>query len=175
MRHCTPDRRTGHTSRTRPIRRSGLVAAISLLVMLATAVACGGTPSWQTEHSTNHPRAHVMIQFTDGSLHPSTAQITANGNVVWINYTNAKQGTVFFESSVRDAFPCDMRPLFMEVAGGWQSIPIKGDSENVILPCTPKPGEYGYELWLYDDLAGVPSAGMDDPETQMLGKIKVVP
>jgi hypothetical protein len=151
------------------------IAATALLLLLAFAVACGGTPTWNSGESTNHPRAHVMIQFTDGSLHPSTAQITADGNVVWINYTNAKQGTIFFEASVRDAFPCDMRPLFMEVAGGWQSIPIKGDSQNVILPCTPKPGEYGYELWLYDGLVGSPNIGMDDPQSQLRGKIKVIP
>jgi hypothetical protein len=118
------------------------ISVTALLLMLAFAVACGGNPTWSSDPSTNHPRAHVMIQFTDASLHPGTAQITANGNVVWINYANAKQGTIFFESSIRDAFPCDMRPLFAEVAGGWQSIPISGDSENVTLPCTPKPGEY---------------------------------
>ena len=152
-----------------------LSVGLMALVVPTSQLACGGTPTWQSEQSANHPRAHVMIQFTDASLHPSTAQITANGNVVWINYANAKQGAVFFESSVRDAFPCDMRPLFMEVAGGWQSVPITGDSQNVILPCTPKPGEYSYELRLFDGLAGAPSIGMDNPQSQMHGKIKVVP
>jgi len=151
------------------------IAAVTLLLMLAFAVACGGNPTWQEEPSANRPRANVMIQFTQASIDPETAEITADGNVVWNNNASGMTGTVFFKSSVRDAFPCQMRPLFMEVAGGWQSIPISADSEEVTLPCTPKPGEYGYEIWIYSGVEGTPNRGMDDPQFQIPGKIKVTP
>jgi hypothetical protein len=152
------------------------IAALSLLLASTLTLACPGNPTWQEEASTNQPRAQVTVQFTDSTLSPEVAQVTRGGNVTWVNFASYQSGGVFLPASARDAFPCPMRPLFIEVTGGYLSIPVTGHGgEQVTLPCSPKPGEYDYQIQLYNAVWGDSADGLDDPLSVIHGKIKVLP
>jgi hypothetical protein len=153
--------------------------------MAKTAARCGsvlsivallgcGMPTSKGPPSTNKPRKHVMVQFTSMTLHPSHAQVLEGGNVVWINYADNYQGSVVFPESIASGFTCDdLRPLFMKTDAGYQSLAILPDSENVTLPCPLKPGEYDYELQLFEGSWMGPGAAMANPVRQMPGTIIV--
>ena len=153
---------------------------IATLLAIAGLLACG-TPTWTSPKTTNKPRKNVTVQFSDASLHPNIARVLPGGNVAWLNYTSAQDASVLFDESIRDAFTCaDMRPLFMKVAAGYQSVPITPDSmENVTLPCPLKPGTYQYKLLLFPggSLMGTGGGGggaeMGNPTSQMEGTIIV--
>ena len=69
------------------------------------ALACStGTPSWQEQETKNHPRKHVMVQFTDFSLHPSTAPLLEGGTVSWVTYASLHSGSVVFSDAVAAAY-----------------------------------------------------------------------
>ena len=132
-----------------------------------------GTPSWQEQETKNHPRKHVMVQFTDFSLHPSTAQVLEGGTVSWVNYASLYSGSVVFSDAVAAAFACkELRPNWMKTGAGYQSIPITvgGASDDLQIPCPLKPGEYDYEVWLFSDSPGG-IGGMENPQSQLSGKI----
>jgi len=156
--------------RTQP-RRCALALTAALW-----ALACAGEPSFQEPTTTNQPRKNVMVQFTDASLHPSEARVLRGGSVVWINYSMSYDGSVVFPESIREHFTCsDLRPLFMKVADGYQSIPIREASEDVTLPCALEPGEYSYELRLFarDQMAVGGDSSMDNPQLTLPGRIVV--
>jgi hypothetical protein len=115
-----------------------------------------------------------MVQFTDSTVHPETARVLQGGSVVWINYAADYDGSVVFPESVKSSFTCDdLRPFFMKTGKGYQSIPIDEDSENVKLPCPLEPGEYSYEIWLFEGLPDAPAAGMRMPQFKIPAKIVV--
>jgi hypothetical protein len=43
----------------------------------------------------------------------------------------------------------------------------------VKLPCPLEPGEYSYEIWLFEGLPNVPEAGMSMPQFKIPAKIVV--
>jgi len=147
--------------------------------LLAISMAGCGTPVWTQPPSTNKARKDVVVQFTNATLHPSNAKVLPGGNVAWVNYASGMDGTVVFPASIKESFTCsELRPLFMKVAAGYQSMPIKGSSmESVALPCPLKPGEYEYKLQLFEGGTlmgfGNSGAGMDNPTSEMTGKIIV--
>lgn len=147
--------------------------------LLAIAMAGCGTPVWQQAPSTNKARKHVVVQFTNSTLHPAEARVLPGGDVAWVNYASGMDGTVVFPASIREGFTCsDLRPDFMKTAAGYQSMPITGgEGESVVLPCPLKPGEYAYTLQLYEGgtLMGAGNAPgrMDNPTSEMSGKIIV--
>ena len=56
----------------------------TLLMSLVLPVLAGAeTPTWKQSPSTNKPRKHVMVHFTDSTLHPSIAQVVEGGTVSW--------------------------------------------------------------------------------------------
>jgi hypothetical protein len=123
----------------------------------------------------NKPRKHVMVQFTDMSLHPSIAQVEKGGTVSWVNYASMYQGSIVFSDAVAKAFTCsELRPNWMKTGTGYQSIPITmgGASNDLEIPCPLESGEYEYEIWLFSETMGDPAA-MDDPQSRMQGKIIV--
>jgi hypothetical protein len=143
-------------------------SALSIVALLGCSLPTSGGPT-----STNKPRKHVMVQFTSMTLHPSHAQVLEGGSIVWINYSNNYNGSVVFPESIASSFTCsDLRPLFMKTDSGYQSIAIKPDSEEVTLPCPLKPGEYDYELQLFEPGIGM-GATLLDPVRQMPGKITI--
>ena len=150
--------------------------ATLLLCLGLCAPAIAETPTWEQHPSKNKPRKHVMVQFTDMSLHPSIAQVKAGGTVSWVNYASLYQGSIVFSDQVAAAFTCsDLRPDWGKTDTGYQSIPIPmgGAANDLQIPCPLKPGEYEYEIWLFsEDLGGDPAA-MDDPQSRMQGKIVV--
>jgi plastocyanin len=85
-------------------------------------------PSWKQNPTTNKPRKHVVVQFSDASMHPSIARVTAGGNVTWVNYSSSYTGAVVFPDSFPASLTCgEARPRFAKVAAGYQSSPIAGD------------------------------------------------
>ena len=139
---------------------------VALFAVLALA-ACG-SPTWTQNKTVNKARKNVMITFTDASLQPSEAHVLAGGNVSWINYSTMYVGTVFLAAEAASAMGCQqMRPLFSEVAGGYLSMPITEDSDDVTLPCSPASGTYAYELRL-----GQPG-DFENYQTTMKGSIVV--
>jgi hypothetical protein len=138
---------------------------------LLAVAACGSTPD--SGHTTSGPRKHITVQFTDMSVHPSRAQLLPGGNVSWVNYASEAVGVVFFPDSSIDGFKCsDLRPIFAEVAGGWQSTPITREGmDNVRLPCALKPGTYAYELRLGEAMTGMGEAAFSNPTNVLHGEI----
>jgi plastocyanin len=155
-----------------PVRRT---IAVLLSCLGLAALAAAETPTWEEQPSKNKPRKHVMVQFTDMSLHPSIAQVVEGGTVSWVNYGSMYQGTIVFSAEVAKAFTCsDLRPTWMKTGDGYQSIPITmGEaSDDLQIPCPLKPGEYEYEVWLFTPAPGG-FADMDDPQSRLQGKIIV--
>lgn len=148
-----------------------------LLCLGLPALAIAGTPTWQQHPTKNKPRKHVMVQFTDMSLHPSIAQVEEGGTVSWVNYGSMYEGSIVFSDDVAKAFTCsDLRPDWSKTGTGYQSIPITmgGASNDLEIPCPLKPGEYDYEIWLFSAGAmGGGFGGMANPESRMQGKIIV--
>jgi plastocyanin len=141
------------------------------------ALAAAATPTWQQHPSKNKPRKHVMVQFTDMSLHPSVAQVLKGGTVSWVNYGSMYQGSIVFSDEVAAAFTCsELRPDWSKTGTGYQSIPITmgGATNDLQIPCPLKPGEYEYEVWLFQGGGmGGGFGAMDDPQSRMQGKIIV--
>jgi hypothetical protein len=154
-----------------------IAALLLCLGMGLPALAAAELPTWKQHPSKNKPRKHVMVQFTDMSLHPSIAQVLEGGTVSWVNYGSMYQGSIVFSDEVAAAFTCsELRPDWSKTGTGYQSIPITmgGASNDLEIPCPLKPGEYEYEIWLFSggDMGGG-FAGMDDPQSRMQGKIIV--
>ena len=143
---------------------------------LALWTGCAaGTPTWQQQPSRNRPVRHVMVQFTDTTLHPTTAQLLAGGTVSWVNYASLYDGSIVFPPATVAGFTCsDLRPDWGKTADGAQSIPITmGAAANDLeIPCPLAPGSYDYEVWLFSPGVGDPS-GLDEPEARMQGRIVV--
>jgi hypothetical protein len=151
---------------------------VTLLLCLGLpALAAAGTPTWEQHPSKNKPRKHVMVQFSDMSMHPSIAQVVEGGTVSWVNYASMYEGSIVFSNEVAAAFTCsDLRPNWMKTGTGYQSIPItRGGARNDLqVPCPLKPGEYEYEIWLFSSDMGMGGVeGMDNPQSRMQGKIIV--
>ncbi len=148
----------------------------SFLICLGLpGLAVAEMPTWEQHPTKNKPRKHVMVQFTDMSLHPSIAQVLEGGTLSWVNYASMNDGSIVFSNEVATAFTCsDLRPNWMKTAAGYQSIPITqgGAMDDLEIPCPLKPGEYEYEIWLFSGGMGDPAA-MDDPQSRMQGKIVV--
>ena len=145
--------------------------AASLALLLA---ACA-QPSFEPTPSTDAPREHVMVRFTDTSVRPATAQIAAGGNVTWINDSSEYIGSVVFPASMQAAFSCDdLRPLFSKTGTGYQSIPITSEqTEAVVLPCALRPGSYDYQIYLFEGRVMNPTAGMLNPQLTLPAKLVV--
>jgi hypothetical protein len=147
-----------------------------LLCLGFSAPVAAETPTWEQHPTKNKPRKHVMVQFTDMSLHPSIAQVLEGGRVSWVNYASMYEGSIVFSDEVAAAFTCsDLRPNWMKTGTGYQSIPITmgGASDDLELPCPLKPGTYQYEIWLFSETMGGDPAAMEDPQSRMQGKIIV--
>ena len=149
------------------------IFATLLLSLGLPALAAAETPTWEQHPSKNKPRKHVMVQFTDMSLHPSIAQVLEGGTLSWVNYGSMYQGSIVFSDEVAAAFTCsELRPNWSKTGTGYQSIPVTpgGASNDLEIPCPLKPGEYEYEIRLFTvgDLGG-----MENPQSRMQGKIIV--
>jgi hypothetical protein len=151
-------------------------AIVTLVICLGLpALAAAEMPTWEQHPTKNKPRKHVMVQFTDMSLHPSIAQVLEGGKVSWVNYASMYEGSIVFSDAVAKAFTCsDLRPNWMKTATGYQSIPVtmEGGMDDLELPCPLESGEYEYEIWLFSGSRDDPAA-MDDPQLRMQGKIVV--
>ncbi len=149
--------------------------AVVAIVLLGAS--CSTPTLSQPGSSSNTPRKHVSVRFTDMALRPETARIEPGGSVIWINDATIYLGVVYFDASIREKFTCsELRPLFYQVAGGYQSLPIQKAAESVRLPCPLRPGSYDYELRLFQSEAGMPAgpAGTGGPpDARMPGKIVV--
>lgn len=146
--------------------------ATVLAALAATALACAGGEGgfWKPPPTPVEPQQKVTVYFTDANVDPATARVLAGGEVVWVNYAMARSGSVFFPRDTRGSFDCmELRPTFMKTGRGYQSVPIAREVGNVALPCPLDPGEYSYEIWLYD--AG--GASMGAPSARIPGRIIV--
>jgi hypothetical protein len=152
------------------------IAALLLCLCLGLPVlASAETPTWEEHPSKNKPRKHVMVQFTDATLHPSIAQVVEGGTVSWVNYASLYDGSIVFSQAVAAAFTCsDLRPNWIKTGAGYQSIPVTmgGGMDDLELPCPLKPGEYQYEIWLFSG-PGSDLEAMGAPQSRMQGKIIV--
>jgi len=152
-----------HASVRAPRVASGIRGLLCVAGILG--VGCGSTALLK-----DLPPPDVEVQFSDTALDPAVARVQAGGNVVWLNEDSTYAAAVFLPAAMKDGFTCsDLRPGFSEVAGGYLSQPIAGDTERVELPCPLKPGSYAYELILYEPNLG----GPDNPARKLPGSIVV--
>ena len=89
-----------------------LSATLAGCAMLA-AIAVGGCTQSAvpvaTQHpTTNEPRQHVLVRFTNMSLRPSVARVLEGGTVAWTNLSSNRGGVVSFPLSVANT-----RPLYL--------------------------------------------------------------
>jgi len=150
--------------------------AVLLTTLVLPVLAGAETPTWEQHPTKNKPRKHVMVHFTDATLHPSIAQVVEGGTVSWVNYASMSDGSIVFSDEVAKAFTCsELRPNWMKTETGYHSIPITkgGAMDDLEIPCPLKPGEYEYEVWLFSGSMRNPAAEMSDPQSRMQGKIIV--
>lgn len=154
---------------------------MAIAVAIAIAIAIGGcaqsaTPIATQHPTTNEPRQHVLVRFTNMNLRPSVAQVIEGGTVAWTNLSTNRGGVVSFPLSIVDHFICsELRPVFYQTADRLVSIPINAGSGGVALPCSLEPGEYAYRIDLFSGLRRVgPSvSNIDNPDLSLPGKIIV--
>jgi hypothetical protein len=148
-----------------------------LLFAIAVSGCAESAVPVATQHpTTNEPRQHVLVRFTNMSLRPSIARVLEGGTVAWTNLSSNRGGVVSFPLSIIDHFTCsELRPAFYKTADRLVSIPISGNSADVALPCPLEPGEYAYRLDLFRGLRRVgPSvSNIDNPDLSLPGKIIV--
>jgi len=148
---------------------------------MAVAIAIGGCTQSAvpvaTQHpTTNEPRQHVLVRFTNMSLRPSIAQVVEGGTVAWTNLSSNRGGVVSFPLNIVDHFSCgDLQPAFYQTADRLVSIPVTAGGRDVALPCPLEPGEYAYRLDLFRGLrsTGPSVSNIDNPDLSLPGKIIV--
>ncbi len=163
-------------SKPGPHARSWLRNCVMAFAIAVSGCAESAVPVATQHPTTNEPRQHVLVRFTNMSLRPSVAQVLEGGTVAWTNLSSNRGGVVSFPLSVIDRFTCDeLRPVFYQTADRLVSIPISGNSGNVVLPCPLEPGEYEYRLDLFRGLRRVgPSiSNIGNPDLRLPGKIIV--
>ena len=135
-------------------RAQSRLRGCSMLVAIAVSGCAQSAVPVATQHpTTNEPRRHVLVRFTNMSLRPSVARVVEGGTVAWTNLSSNRGGVVSFPLSIVDHFTCsELRPVFYQTADRLVSIPITGDSAGVALPCPLEPGEYAYRLDLFRGL-----------------------
>lgn len=146
-------------------------------VVLLTAAGCaqGTASSTASAAKASQPRG-IVIQFGDMSLQPSVAHVKQGASVAWVSMAPNYQGVVSFPDSVVPHFTCQqLRPDFFEAAGRIQSIPVRNDTENLVLPCPLEPGSYEYRIDLFSGAEGMgaPGVGMGTPKRSLHGKLIV--
>jgi hypothetical protein len=137
----------------------------------ALLLGCGGAGSvWQPPPTSDEPRAHVDVHVTDGSVTPATARLLPDGTIVWLNYAMDRRASVFLPEEMRGSMRCDtVPPSFMKTGRGYRSVPFGQGADTVSLPCPLDPGEYRYQVWLYD----TSGAGLAIPTSTLSGTIVV--
>ncbi len=152
-------------------------AHVGVLLLVAFSISCA-QPSWSPPPSENEPRPHVMVRFTDSSLHPTVARVLEGGSVSWVNEASTFAATIVFSDAVAEAFTCDdLRPNWSKSGTGYQSVPITmgGATDDLELPCPLRPGTYDYEIGLFSGPMAGGAGFMDDPQLTMPGQIVVEP
>jgi hypothetical protein len=163
-------------SKQRTQARNRLRGCAVLAAIAAGGCAQSAVPVATQHPTTNEPRKHVLVRFTNMSLRPSIARVLEGGTVAWTNLSSNRGGLVSFPLSVVDRFTCsELRPTFYQTANRLVSIPIDADSAGVTLPCPLEPGEYAYRLDLFRGLRRVgPSiSNIENPDLSLPGKIIV--
>ena len=132
-------------------------------------------PEFQSPSTTNKPRKNLTVQFNEGWVHPSVARLLPGGNLAWVNLGDNLAAAVVFPKSIKESFTCtELRPLFFEVAAGYQSIQVTGaEGEEVTLPCPLKPGSYDYQIYLSNDAGYNRNSAIDNPTITLPAKIVV--
>jgi hypothetical protein len=156
--------------------RSRFRGCAMLLAITICGCAQSSVPVASQHPTTNEPRQHVLVRFTNMSLRPSVAQVVEGGTVAWTNLSSNRGGVVSFPLSIVEHFTCsELRPVFYQTADRLVSIPITADTGGVALPCPLEPGEYAYRLDLFRGLRRVgPSvSNIDNPDLRLPGKIIV--
>jgi hypothetical protein len=167
---------TRSESEQRTQARSRLRGCAMLAAIAVGGCAQSAVPVATQHPTTNEPRQHVLVRFTNMSLRPSVARVVEGGTVAWTNLSSNRGGVVSFPLSVVDHFTCsELRPIFYQTADRLVSIPINADSAGVALPCPLEPGEYAYRLNLFRGLRRIgPSvSNIDNPDLSLPGKIIV--
>jgi hypothetical protein len=163
-------------SKQRTRARSRLRGCAMFVAIAANGCAQSAVPIATQHPTTNEPRQHVLVRFTNMSLRPSVAQVLEGGTVAWTNLSSNRGGVVSFPLSVVDHFTCsELRPVFYQTADRLVSIPITAGTGDVALPCPLEPGEYAYRLDLFRGLRRIgPSvSNIDNPDLSLPGKIIV--
>lgn len=141
-----------------------------LALCLAGVVLLGGCAqkSFTTPNVKEPARKEVVIQFGDASVDPSTAKILAGGNATWAN-TSSSYGVVRFPMADKSKFECkSLRPDWQQTANGIESLPMASDAENIVFPCSLKPGTYPYKIDLFGNMSQ-----MDNPAFTLQGTLQV--
>ena len=137
---------------------------------LAGVVLLGGCAqkSFTTPNINEPARKNVVIQFGNASVDPSIAKVLAGGQVTWSN-TSDSYGVIRLPMADKSKFECKIvRPDWQLVATGIESLPMASDAEDIILPCSMKPGTYPYKIDLFGNIQQ-----MDNPAFTLQGTLQV--
>ena len=168
---------TPSVSKPGPHVRSWLRSCVMAFAISIGGCAQSAVPVATQHPTTNEPRLHVLVRFTNMSLRPSIARVLEGGIVAWTNRSTNHGGLVSFPLSIVESFTCsELRPLFSRTADRLVSNPIDAGSNTLVLPCSLEPGEYEYQLNLFQHRGrlGVTAPDMYNPRLLLPGKIVVV-
>jgi len=141
---------------------------LTVLVTAFVGLASCAQQPFTTPDDREPARKNVVINFSEAEVMPSVARVETGGSVAFSNL-GSQAGVVVLPASMAEKMSCDKRPDFGEVAGGnYESITIRGEAEDVVLPCLPPPGEYSYTINLFEDLMN-----RDNPAFRLSGRIVV--
>lgn len=147
----------------------------AILIAAGLAATLGCAQGGGSAHAGSQaPSNNVMVSFDNMMVNPPVAHVAQGGSVVWTSHSGEFKGIVSFPLSIAESFTCSqLGPIFSKTADRYMSIPITQDSEDVLLPCPLKPGEYDYKIDLFGGVVGDPNAGMYNPQRSLDGKIIV--
>lgn len=127
------------------------------LLVLAGCTSSGGSSSHPSETArSTDARRDVVIQLSDMDVRPPVARVQRGGSVAWTSIASNYFGVVSFPATIVSRFTCkELRPDFV-VDGDRlvSSRPLRGDDEDLVLPCPLEPGTYPYRIELSESGEG---------------------
>ncbi len=137
-----------------------IVAAFLLLALPPSQAAAQATGQDHIDHR------HQTIRIQGGSLHPQLQRVSAKDAITWLNYSGGAV-RISFDVAVAKKMVCTAVGGF-HVSGSRLESP-KIESRQFVSACRLQPGEYLYQVELYDESGGEGQAS----KARLQGKLVV--
>jgi hypothetical protein len=127
------------------MRLLGAVAAL----LLTGLTGCG--ISGLADRFTDDAPPEGVVEIRDTGIQPDTAHLPPGGRITWVNRSTLYSAAILLPRDVIERLDCPgLRPSFSPVAEGYRSEPLESGGEETALPCPLPPGEYVYQVQLFE-------------------------